>query len=120
MKKILAALLMAAVLLNSACSLSQDGSFASAETSQSEIQQTQRPDISALTSQEIVSSMTIGWNLGDTLDACQADRDGDGIINEHVADGEEPDEDGDCGAVSGIMGQRSKRSAYSRNMERSY
>ena len=41
---------------------------------------------------EIVSSMTIGWNLGDTLDACQADRDGDGVINEHVPDGEEPDE----------------------------
>ncbi|MGN0596817.1 MAG: glycoside hydrolase family 5 protein [Ruminiclostridium sp.] len=36
--------------------------------------------------------MTIGWNLGNTLDSCQADRDGDGVINEHVADGEEPDE----------------------------
>lgn len=36
--------------------------------------------------------MTIGWNLEDTLDACQADRDGDGIINEHMPDGEEPDE----------------------------
>ena len=30
--------------------------------------------------------MGIGWNLGDTLDVCQADRDGDGIIDEHVSE----------------------------------
>ena len=45
-----------------------------------------------ITSAELVSEMTIGWNLGDTLDVCQADRDGDGKVNEHVEEGEEVDE----------------------------
>ncbi len=45
-----------------------------------------------LTSQELVDSIKIGWNLGDTLDVCQADRDGDGKVNEHVEEGEEVDE----------------------------
>ena len=36
--------------------------------------------------------MTFGWNLGNTLDVCQADRDGDGKINEHVEAGEKVDE----------------------------
>lgn len=45
-----------------------------------------------ITSTELVKEMTIGWNLGDTLDVCQADRDGDGKVNEHVEEGEEVDE----------------------------
>lgn len=45
-----------------------------------------------MTSAELVKEMTIGWNLGDTLDVCQADRDGDGKINEHAEEGEEVDE----------------------------
>ncbi|MCM1054754.1 MAG: glycoside hydrolase family 5 protein [Bacteroides sp.] len=45
-----------------------------------------------ITSVELVKEMTIGWNLGDTLDVCQADRDGDGRINEHAEEGEEVDE----------------------------
>lgn len=48
--------------------------------------------MSEMTSQELVSSIRIGWNLGDTLDVCQADRDGDGKVNEHVEEGEEVDE----------------------------
>ena len=46
----------------------------------------------SFTSAQLVDDMTIGWNLGNTLDVCQADRDGDGIINEHVEEGEEVDE----------------------------
>ena len=45
-----------------------------------------------ITSQQLVEDMTFGWNLGDTLDVCQADRDGDGKINEHVEAGEKVDE----------------------------
>lgn len=45
-----------------------------------------------MTSMELVKEMKIGWNLGDTLDVCQADRDGDGKVNEHVEEGEEVDE----------------------------
>ena len=70
----------------------QESLPSSPETAEAAAEVPQRPDISGLTSQEIVSSMTIGWNLGDTLDACQADRDGDGVVNEHAPDGEEPDE----------------------------
>lgn len=36
-----------------------------------------------LTSAELVKDMGFGWNLGDTLDVCNADRNGDGIIDEH-------------------------------------
>lgn len=35
-----------------------------------------------LTAQEVVSNIKIGWNLGDSLDVCNADRDGDGLANE--------------------------------------
>lgn len=45
-----------------------------------------------ITSQQLVEDMTFGWNLGNTLDVCQADRDGDGKINEHVEVGEKVDE----------------------------
>lgn len=45
-----------------------------------------------ITSTELVKDMGIGWNLGDTLDVCQADRDGDGRVNEHVEEGEKVDE----------------------------
>ncbi len=45
-----------------------------------------------ITSQQLVEDMTFGWNLGNTLDVIQADRDGDGKINEHVEAGEKVDE----------------------------
>lgn len=45
-----------------------------------------------ISSMELVRDMGLGWNLGDTLDVCQADRDGDGIVNEHVGEGEKVDE----------------------------
>ena len=45
-----------------------------------------------ITSQQLVEDMTFGWTLGNTLDVCQADRDGDGKINEHVEAGEKVDE----------------------------
>lgn len=45
-----------------------------------------------ITSQQLVEDMTFGWNLGNTLDVCQADRDGDGKINEHVEAGKKVDE----------------------------
>lgn len=89
MKLLLPILLSAAIGL-SACSSTKDAYISENDTTKAEYMQT--ADISTLTSQEIVSDMTLGWNLGDTLDACQADRDGDGRLDEHVSDGEEPDE----------------------------
>lgn len=40
-----------------------------------------------ITSMELVSEMKIGWNLGNCLDVCAADRDGDGVINEAPENG---------------------------------
>lgn len=45
-----------------------------------------------ITSMELTSEMKLGWNLGNTLDVCAADRDGDGKVNEAPADGEKVDE----------------------------
>ncbi|MGN0587344.1 MAG: glycoside hydrolase family 5 protein [Oscillospiraceae bacterium] len=78
MKKFIA-LIAAAAMLLSGC----------VKTSENEVQVGEMRDI---TSMELVKDMGIGWNLGDTLDVCQADRDGDGKVNEHVADGEKVDE----------------------------
>lgn len=92
MKKLLTALLLSAAILVTGCSKSEQPAPGSVPAQETTEPAAEFPDLSSLTSQEIVSSMTIGWNLGNTLDSCQADRDGDGVIDEHVADGEEPDE----------------------------
>ena len=42
--------------------------------------------------QELVDEMKLGWNLGDTLDVCEADRDGDGKVNETAPEGQEVEE----------------------------
>ena len=52
----------------------------------------QTKNYSDMTSMDLVKDMTLGYNLGDTLDVCQADRDGDGEVNEHVEEGEKVDE----------------------------
>ncbi len=88
--KIFYSLLLSAAIGLSACSVPQESYIPEADTAA--IEHINTSDISLLTSQEIVSDMTLGWNLGDTLDACQADRDGDGRLDEHVSDGSEPDE----------------------------
>lgn len=92
MKKLLSALLVASMFLSAGCSGGGAVSGTEETVVTAEAQEEQSPDISGLSSQEIVNDMKIGWNLGDTLDSCQADRDGDGIINEHAEDGQEPDE----------------------------
>lgn len=40
-----------------------------------------------ITSMELTSEMTVGWNLGNCLDVCIADRDGDGMVNETPENG---------------------------------
>lgn len=102
MKKQLTALLLAAALLLTGCSEGVSAENAGgaqnpaqpAETNPaiSEEEKDLPEPMSEMTSQELVSSIKIGWNLGDTLDVCQADRDGDGRVNEHVEEGEEVDE----------------------------
>ena len=47
------------------------------------------PALYTMTSAEVAADMIPGWNLGNTLDVCIADRDGDGKVNETPAAGEE-------------------------------
>ena len=53
---------------------------------------TEAEQMSDKTAAEVVAEMGLGWNLGNTLDVCQADRDGDGEVNEHVEEGQKVDE----------------------------
>lgn len=78
---------LAALLLSSVLFLAAVG--CGAETRQSA---GKSDDMTEKTSQELVSDMGVGWNLGDTLDVCAADRDGDGKVNETPAEGEKVDE----------------------------
>lgn len=93
MKKLSAVLLTAALSLTvfTSCgngNIAQDGSSAADSGASSAVSGEMRE----ITSMELVKDMGLGWNLGDTLDVCQADRDGDGKVNEHVEDGEKVDE----------------------------
>ena len=92
-KKLSAALLSAALSLTVLTSCGngntvQDGGSA-ADSGANPILSAEMRDI---TSMELVRDMGLGWNLGDTLDVCQADRDGDGKVNEHVEEGEKVDD----------------------------
>lgn len=100
MKNRLLAMLLAAALICSGCSNGESSAVSDSAPSDSVTAETAEPappadvpeEMIEMTSQELVSSMKIGWNLGNTLDVCQADRDGDGRVNEHVAEGEKVDE----------------------------
>lgn len=90
----LLAVLLSAVMLLSGCG---DDKEEIVENSFARVDETAEADDSPalmveMTSQQLVSSIRIGWNLGNTLDVCQADRDGDGRVNEHVDEGEKVDE----------------------------
>lgn len=45
-----------------------------------------------ITSQELVKKIRIGWNLGNSLDVCEADTDGDGKVNQTPKPGQKVDE----------------------------
>lgn len=55
---------------------------ASTETNQNIDSSISEPS-SNLENLEFVEQMNLGWNLGDTLDVCNADRNGDGILDEN-------------------------------------
>ncbi len=96
-KRLLALLLSAAVIFTGCADTAADSgslpeSSDSSVTSESLSPVDEQEEMTEMTSQELVSSMRIGWNLGNTLDVCQADRDGDGRVNEYVEEGEKVDE----------------------------
>lgn len=88
------AALISVAMLSGGCSAGKNDNKSSQETGAEETSNSQRDteagsvyvtepaDMRDLTSQELVNEMSIGWNLGDTLDVCNADRDGDGVANE--------------------------------------
>ena len=45
-----------------------------------------------ITSQQLIKEMKIGWNLGNSLDVCEADTDGDGKVNQTPKPGKKVDE----------------------------
>lgn len=94
MKKISAILLSAALSLAvlTSCTANEGGVSSGGETSPQVTASAEKGEMRDITSMELVKDMGIGWNLGDTLDVCQADRDGDGKVNEHVEEGEKVDE----------------------------
>lgn len=80
-------------IAESSVETSTEVSDSSSEVSEPQVQSPTEPGVMRdITSQELVEQMNIGWNLGDTLDVCAADRDGDGKVNEHPAEGEKVDE----------------------------
>lgn len=85
MKKIFAAIATAAIIVSSLAGCGADGQSNSEAAAQA-------GEMREISSMELVKDMGLGWNLGDTLDVCQADRDGDGVVNEHVGEGEKVDE----------------------------
>lgn len=77
LKKILS-LTMAVMICCTGLSSCKDKDASSSSNSNSDSK-----NISNMTSMEIVKDMGLGWNLGNTLDVCNADRDGDGNVDEN-------------------------------------
>ncbi|MGN0618915.1 MAG: glycoside hydrolase family 5 protein [Ruminiclostridium sp.] len=99
MKKLIIMLLCGFILLSSACSstpqsaASEDTSAKTSTTTAEIAEDTPKTgEMRDISSAELVKDMGIGWNLGNTLDVCAADRDGDGKVNEAPAEGEKVDE----------------------------
>lgn len=86
--------LLAAFLMLSGCnkSTSEQNGGTDSEGTQPPFSSSESGEMRDITSAQLVKEMKIGWNLGNTLDVCQADRDGDGKVNEHAEEGEEVDE----------------------------
>lgn len=90
MKKLFSLILAAAVSVSvfTACG----GTPQNAESESPAAVSAEKGEMRDISSMELVKDMGLGWNLGNTLDVCQADRDGDGKVNEHVSEGEKVDE----------------------------
>lgn len=71
-------LFVAAVMVFSGCSAGKNGA--------------EKKNAADMTAMDIAKDIDIGWNLGDTLDVCEADRDGDGKVNETAPEGKKVDE----------------------------
>lgn len=76
---------VAAILLFTGCSGEEVGKEAGQITESTKENMEAAPaPMREISSMELVQDMTLGWNLGDTMDVCNADRDGDGQIDENA------------------------------------
>ncbi|WP_124100347.1 glycoside hydrolase family 5 protein [Ruminococcus sp. Marseille-P6503] len=78
--KLAAFILCAAVACSAFSGCGKDGDSSSGGNAKGSGAEEMR-DISSM---ELVKEMTLGWNLGNSLDVCNADRDGDGQIDENA------------------------------------
>ncbi|WP_295207935.1 glycoside hydrolase family 5 protein [Ruminococcus sp.] len=81
---------MAAVLsavVFTACGNSDNSSSSKSDGSSSHV--TEKAEMRDITSMDLVKEMKLGWNLGNSLDVCNADRDGDGQVDENSAEVDE-------------------------------
>lgn len=82
-------LLLSAAVLLSAAGLAAASPAAQAAPAQARHSFPKGKALADLSSRELVQAMGLGWNLGNTLDVCAADRDGDGEVNESPSAGQE-------------------------------
>lgn len=88
MKKRKGSLLLCLVLLFSACFGPCDITWKTTAAESTEVSTEKSAEaMRDMTSMELVKDMTLGWNLGNSLDVCLADRDGDGVIDNTPVDG---------------------------------
>lgn len=81
---------MAAVLsagVFTACGNSDSSSGSRSDSNSSHV--TEKAEMRDITSMDLVKEMKLGWNLGNSLDVCNADRDGDGQVDENSAEVDE-------------------------------
>ncbi|HKM33043.1 MAG TPA: glycoside hydrolase family 5 protein [Oscillospiraceae bacterium] len=88
-RQILALLLTIAVSISflSACNTNKGEQSNESHSSYQSDQNTTLGIMRDISSMSLVGEMKIGWNLGNTLDVCAADRDGDGKVNETPENG---------------------------------
>lgn len=78
----LAVILSAAMLSGCAKNAETITSVSTAASTEPTVEAPQIGEIREISSTELVKEMGLGWNLGNTLDVCNADRDGDGNADE--------------------------------------
>lgn len=89
LKKICAALCAAVICGTMMCACGSEDSSKAGETDSSAADSAEKSDKSQpgemrdITSMELCGEMNLCWNLGNTLDVCNADRDSDGQIDEN-------------------------------------
>jgi len=76
------AVILSASMLSGCAKSAETTTSVSTEATEPAIEAPQIGEMRDISSAELVKEMGLGWNLGNTLDVCNADRDGDGNADE--------------------------------------